>query len=111
MDTADRDALVDRLVAIFPAFRAEWKLDTAAETWPSTSLHGVYQSFLPWLGTAQPSHRQWQQLARLIDTEVAADGERENAVATCFLEHCGQVGIAGVLRPLLGAEARKRMHA
>ena len=103
--------LVAELVAIFPGFAAEWEADCAGEIVPSTSLHSVYQSFLPFVSGQDADDGQWHLLAAILNREVAAGGVRENAVATCFLEHCGQVGIVRRLRPLLDRAARARLRA
>ncbi|MDI9240506.1 hypothetical protein QLQ15_16500 [Lysobacter sp. LF1] len=111
MDASPQQELVERLCAIFPAFRSEWQLDQEDATWPSESLHSVYQSFLPFVSGAKPSVQQLRCLAGLIDGEVARGGDAENAVATCLLEHLGQVGMLPALRPLLGSEARVRLYS
>jgi hypothetical protein len=59
----------------------------------------------------QFSLQQIERLASLINAAVDAGGNSENAVATCFLEHLGQVGLYKVFKPLLAKEARKRLHA
>ena len=111
MDDQSQDELLAALFAIFPAFQAEWLADLEGDTWPSDSLHSVYQSFLPYLSAANPSQEQLQRLASLIDGAVAAGGSAENAVSTCFLEHLGEVGLLRPLSPLLGAASRSRLRA
>ena len=111
METLSQSELVNRLVAIFPSFATEWMADTESAMSPSQSLHSVYQSFLPFVSGCTATDKQWAALSRLLNGEVAAGGDRENAVATCFLEHCGQVGLARRLRPLLDGPTRSRLHA
>ncbi|GAB6197328.1 hypothetical protein [Lysobacter xanthus] len=111
METLSQAQLVERLSEIFPLFRGEWAADTGEVAFPSNSLHSVYQSFLPFVATAEATAAQITKLSALVSSEVAAGGERENAVSTCFLEHCGQVGFARQLSALLSAAARSRLHA
>jgi hypothetical protein len=111
METLSQSELVHRLAAIFPPFATEWAADTEGAAFPSSSLHSVYQSFLPFVSGFPATDKQWSALSKLLNGEVAAGGDRENAVATCFLEHCSQVGLVGKLRPLLDGPARSRLHA
>ncbi len=111
METLSQSDLVDRLTAIFPTFAAEWQADAEDSSALSDSLHSVYLSFLPFVSGVVATTAQLGSLAALLSQEVAAGGDRENAVATCFLEHCGQVGLHKELRPLLSNEARTRLHA
>lgn len=111
MKSLSQHELVDRLVTIFPAFAAEWAADTECDEFASDSLCAVYQSFLPFVAGVRITDRQLLALSKLLNAEVAAGGEQENAVGTCFLEHCGQVGFARRLRPLLDAEACSRLIA
>jgi len=111
MESISQPELAERLSSIFPLFRAEWLTDTSEDSFRSTSLHSVYQSFLPWVSSTLLSAKQLTALAALLNAEVAAGGQRENAVGTCFLEHCGQVGLARQLSLLLSAAAKSRLHA
>jgi hypothetical protein len=99
--------LLTALVAIFPDFKAEWAADGDAE-FHRGSLHSVYVSFLPFVSKANPSQRQLQRLATVLDGAVAAGGEAENAVATCFFEGFGPGPLLRALRPLLTPESRDR---
>ena len=105
-----RRELLATLCAIFPAFEAQWQAEAEDDPFPGDSLHGVYQSFLPWVSGADVSQEQLQELAVHINDAVAAGGDCENAVATCVLEHLDQVGMRKALRPLLSAESRERMR-
>jgi hypothetical protein len=111
MENLSQSELVQRLVAIFPTFEAEWVAYTEGLYFLSDSLHSVYQSFLPFVSGIPVTDKQFAALSKLLNGEVAAGGDRENAVATCFLEHCGQVGLLRRLRPFLDAETRSRLHA
>ena len=111
MDHQSQGELLEALFVIFPRFRAEWLADLEGNVWPSDSLHSVYQSFLPYVAGIHPSQDQLQRLAKMIDSAVAAGGNSDNAVSTCFLEHLSQVGLVRSLRPLLSAAARSRLRA
>jgi hypothetical protein len=111
MDKSRHSELVKRLVAIFPGFEADWHADNEDIAAQSDTLHSVYQSFLPFAATVPATKGQLASLATLLNEEVAAGGDRENAVATCFLEHCAATGLFSSLRPLLNAEAQTRLHA
>jgi hypothetical protein len=96
------DLLAD-LVQIFPEFASWWEEECEAEeVFHSCSLHSVYMSLLPFLGHAKPTQQQWKLLAAHLSKEVVAGGDRENAVATCVLEHLHQVKLDKILFPLLG---------
>lgn len=103
--------LVSDLAAVFPEFSAYWESDRSDDDSPSITLHSVYLSFLPFLGGCSPTSLQWQQLANILSREVAAGGERENAVDTCMLEHLHQVKLNRVLRPLLSPAAKSLVRA
>jgi len=111
METISQSDLVKALARVFPTFAAQWQQDREDDVFPSDSLHSVYQSFVPFLGKHEASETQWVKLASLLNNEVSAGGDRENAVSTCLLEHSYQLGIAKKLRPLLSAEAKCRLHA
>jgi hypothetical protein len=98
------------LCDIFPAFRAEWEVDSASEEFSSHSLHSVYLSFRSFVDTVPPM-TQLTRLARLINESVAAGGDPENAVATCFLEGRRiKDPFVLALRPLLTREAKARLR-
>ena len=99
------------LSGIFPEFAAYWARETEGDEFPSKTLHVVYMSFVPFLGSLSPTQAQWQRLADLISREVAAGGDRENAVDTCMLEHLHQVKLNRVLRPLLSRAAKSLVRA
>jgi hypothetical protein len=111
MEDFSQHDLVADLVAIFPGFEEEWRLDQEGSCSPSSSLHSVYQSFLPFLGSVQPSPEQWKHLADLFSREFAAGGNRKNAVDTCVLEHLHQIKLNRALRPLLSPAARSVVRA
>ncbi len=111
MESLSQSELVGDISRVFPEFQAYWLAETADDEFPSESLHSVYQSLLPFLGAISPSPSQWKYLADLLSREVAAGGDRENAVDTCILEHLHQVKLNRILRPLLSPAARSMVRA
>ncbi|MGO4703984.1 hypothetical protein [Dyella sp. 2RAB6] len=103
-------ALLHDLASIFPEFAAYWQAEIRGDECPTSSLHGVYMSFLPFLTRAHPTPRQWQLAADHFSEAITAGGDRENAVSTCILEHLHQMRLDRVLRPLLSKEARANMR-
>lgn len=106
MHQYNQSDLLDDLVRIFPDFASYWQADIAEDEFPSSSLHSVYMSFLPFLANAHPTPKQWKLVANHFSEAVAAGGDRENAADTCFLEALGKGVISRVLLPLLSKEAR-----
>jgi hypothetical protein len=102
------DQLLEALATLFPGFRDEWESGEVAH-----SFHGVMLRFTPYFGKAASLARadDLAGLAALIDRAVAVEGPLENAVATCFLEHLGQVGAWRLLRPHLSDPARDKTRA
>ncbi len=101
--------LVAELTKIFPEFQSEW--DWAKESFlGSESPHAVFLSFLPFVSRLSPLPRQLKALAAVLNGAVAAGGDAENAVATCFFEGLGRGPLLRALRPLLTAETKKRLH-
>jgi hypothetical protein len=111
MDSSAQAQLLACLFGTFPEFKAVWLAERAGDSYPSSSLHTVYQSFLPYVSGANVSPEQLRRLAALVNSAVSAGGDAENAVSTCFLEHLGQVGMFSTLRPLLSPQARSRLHS
>ena len=105
---------------MFPPFAEEWALegmppedglvDSVYYEWKH---HHVLQVFLDYFSSnaAQFSSTQVKKLGDWLNEAVAAGGDLENAVSTCFLEHMHQVRIDGLLSPHLSNEARRRSHA
>lgn len=98
--------LVAELVELFPGFADVWRLEAEAP-FPGDSLHSVYRAFRPFVAKLEPSPRQLKALAALLNAAVAAGGDSENAVATCFFEHGKGWPLLKALRPLLTADARR----
>ena len=111
MKPYDQPDLIRDLVQIFPEFASYWAEDNEDEEVRSSSLHSVYMSFLPFLGTVQPTQKQWRLLADHLSKAVASGGAQENAADTCVLEHLHQVRLNKILRPLLSKEAQAYVRA
>jgi hypothetical protein len=100
------------VISIFPEFQSEWENENAyIKEDGSYSVHSVYMVLLEFLSCKKSnnSEKQLKQLATLINSAVAAGGNSENAISTCFLEHVNQVGLDSVLKPLLDREAKDRL--
>jgi hypothetical protein len=114
--TRPQDTL-HRLCEIFPTFADWWAKEEAP---PEDGLvdgiyyqwthHRVMTEFLTYFSTsqAQLSEKQLQQLADWINEAVSTNGDLENAVSTCFLEHMRQVRINRVLKPYLSQQAKAK---
>ncbi len=50
------------------------------------------------------------QFGAIVNAEIAAGSERNNAVSTCLLEHASQVSVKKLISPLLSAAARKELR-
>jgi hypothetical protein len=96
--------LLERLVALFPDFRARW--DDPGNCFRnddgSFTLHGVFAEFTGFFRArhvALPVDRIAALGAFVSDCMAPADdGPLDNAAATCFVEN-----IAGAVRPRTGA--------
>jgi hypothetical protein len=99
----------DFLVSLDPAFETELE-DEADE---DLTDHRVMMLFAQYFGANHGSFssRQLQALGTWLNAAVAAGGELENAVSTCFLEHARQLKVNRVLAPYLSAQAKKSAHA
>lgn len=106
MHQYNQASLFDDLVKIFPDFADYWAADTADDEYPPTSLHSVYISFLPFVMKAHLTEKQWKLLATHLSAAVAAGGDRENAVDTCFFEALRKGPFSGTLKPFLSKEAK-----
>jgi hypothetical protein len=104
--------VLEYAVSIFPEFRNEWENENPyIKEDGSYSIHSVYMVLLGYVSARKSSFnsKQFKQLATLINGAVAAGGNSENAISTCFLEHANQVGLSSVLKPLLEREVKKRL--
>lgn len=106
MHQYNQTSLLDDLFRIFPDFANYWRADIADEEHPSSSLHSVYMSFLPFVAKAHLTPKQWKLLANHFSEAVAAGGDRENAADTCFFEGLDKGPFSRMLRPLLSEGAK-----
>ena len=75
--------------------------------------HRVMQEFLMYFAKKHSffTERQLRRFGDWISKAVAVDGDIENAVSTCFIEHMRQVKINQVLAPYLSPVAKAKSHA
>ena len=102
--------LVETICGFLPEFRSEWVLDCGYSNPASASLHAVYGSLLPYVGSRELTTEQIENLAKLLNAAVLAGGNSENAVSTCFLEGVGRE-LGKRLRPHLFTATRRRLRA
>jgi hypothetical protein len=91
---------------LFPGFETELDDEEAI------SYHNIVSALTPLLsGYLQgASKRRVEAFCDLINTMVAAGGDKENAVSTCLLEHASQVKVRRILQPYLSAGAKKELR-
>jgi hypothetical protein len=101
------EELVAQLASIFPGFRFQ-PVDEP-ECWMAPNFHSVMREFLSYFATTAPTatERQLKNLSQLIVAASISEGDLENAIDTCFLEHLRQVDAEKYLRRFL-AEARRQ---
>jgi hypothetical protein len=109
-------ALLDRLTALFPDFRAYWddpgncfRDDDGAFT-----LHGVFAEFSSFFRERHavlPVDRVATLGAFVSDCMESADADLDNAAATCFVENIAGDSCECVLSPYLTGEARRYWQA
>lgn len=101
--------VVERLVSIIPAFKAEWAARCDGEEIPWSTPHAAYIVFLPVLKRTELTERQANAFACLANGAVAQGGAAENAISTCILEHLRGSQVLKALKPHLSDEARRRL--
>jgi hypothetical protein len=114
MPSSTPEQTLDVLCRIFPPFRFEWEESaTAYSEADEFTHHAVMIEFTTYFGTHLQSFtdEQVEAFAAWVNEAVLKDGELENAVATCFLEHMTQIGVAKRLRPKLSQVARSKARA
>ncbi|MGE3166371.1 MAG: hypothetical protein AB7O52_15810 [Planctomycetota bacterium] len=110
-------ALLDRLVALFPDFRAYW--DDSGNCFRdddgSYTLHGVFSEFTGFFRerhAALPGDRIAALGAFVSECMAAADdGQLDNAAATCFVENVAGELCDRELSPHLTGGARRYWQA
>jgi hypothetical protein len=97
------------LVSLDPAFETELE----DEDLDSMNHHAVMALFAQYFGANVGGFtvNQLRRLGDWLSAAVAAGGDIENAVSTCFLEHAHQLKVNRILRPFLSKEAKGQVHA
>lgn len=100
------ESLAKRLTELFPAFSSEIEGDT------SDTYHGVLLLLTPVITgyLENSSERTIRKFCELVNYMAEAGGEKGNAIATCLLEHASQVKLRSIIRPHLGAVARRELR-
>jgi hypothetical protein len=101
------EELLEALFAIFPEYRAHYS--PIHDEVPS--YHSVLIAFSTLFDAASCSQKQLKTFGALINEAVTEDGELENALGTCLLEHLHQINAERALRPYLSKTARQKTHA
>ena len=99
-------ALFARLTEMFPAFAEEFAGEEIDR------YHQVLQRLTPVItGFLEASSEQTlRDFCDLVNSLVAAGGERENAISTCLLEHASQVNVRSLIEPHLSDEAKVELR-
>lgn len=105
-DIDSPSALVEQLVGFFPQFSAELEGEDIE------NYHQVIQRLAPVIaGYLQAStERTVKKFCELVNAMADAGGEKENAISTCLLEHASQVQVRKIIRPHLGAAAKRELR-
>jgi len=100
------EELLKSLKGIFPGYVGE-------QPSPDLTYHGLLTDFTCYYGANNStfSKQQVKDYATLINEAVETGGSIENAFATCFLEHLGQIRATKPLISFLSKTARERLHA
>jgi hypothetical protein len=97
------------LVALDPAFETELEEESSDDL----THHRVMMLFADYFGANHRSfsEKQLRRLGEWLSSAVAAGGDIENAVSTCFLEHARQLKVNRTLAPYLSRLAKQKTHA
>ena len=100
---------VDFLVRLDPAFETELEVEEPEEL----NHHLVMRRFASYFAANHNafSARKLRSLGEWLNAAVAAGGNLENAVSTCFLEHSRQLKVNRVLAPYLSQQAKRASRA
>jgi hypothetical protein len=107
MKNIDSPALLaEQLVQLFPPFTAELEGEEIK------NYHQVIQRLTPVItGYLKASPEQTiKKFCELVNAMADAGGEKENAISTCLLEHASQVQLRKIIRPHLGAAAKRELR-
>jgi len=110
MRTKSPIELRDLLGGIFPEFASACP---AEDSEANATFHAVLFDFAPYFSgnREQFSEKQIKALAAFLNDAASVNDELENAVATCFLEHLGQLRSYKILAPHLSKLAKEKTHA
>ena len=101
-----------QLQELLPGFSHSWEHE---DEWPGLgrSFHSVARDLAHFFPSQCSSltDQQLRAFADWINGMVAASGNLENAISTCFLEHSAQLGIYRLLSPHLSSLAKASARA
>ena len=90
---------------MFPEFASELDGEDVS------SYHQVVQRLAPVItGYLESAPTQVTRSCDLVNAMVAAGAEKENAIATCLLEHASQVKVRNIIRPHLSPAAKQELR-
>jgi len=98
--------VVSLLASTLPKFNASWA--DWCEGHDNPGLHTAYNAAREAQADKSLSELQIKMFALLINGAVAAGGQSENAVSTCFLEAMGRDPAEKLLRSYFSREAKAR---
>jgi hypothetical protein len=105
-DIDSASTLAEQLIGLFPQFAAELEGEEIE------NYHQVIQRLAPVVATylqASTEHTV-KKFCELVNSMADAGGERENAISTCLLEHASQMQVRKIIRPYLGAAAKRELY-
>ena len=95
------------LTAMFPAFASEFDDEDGEEA----TYHQVIRQLAPVIaGYLHDTPTQVEAFCNLVNAMVAAEGDKENAISTCLLEHASQVSVRNTIRPHLSSAAKRELR-
>jgi hypothetical protein len=99
-------ALAEQLIGLFPSFAAELEGEAIE------NYHQVIQRLAPVIAAylKASNERTVETFCELVNSMADAGGERESAISTCLLEHASQMQIRNIIRPHLGAAAKRELR-
>lgn len=105
--------LKKEIESLFPEFIEEWdEEDFDNEYLGELSFHRVWMTLAPvaYYYLASASEKTKIKFGNLINSEVLASNERENAVSTCFLEHASQIEVKSLIKSYLNNQAKLELR-
>jgi hypothetical protein len=114
MQRGPLDALRE-LCSIFPEFERWWNEEEAEDSLVDgvhleLTNHRVLMEFLGYFAKRHGSftEQQWRSFGAWVNEAVGVDDDLENAVSTCFLEHCRALRLNRILAPYLSPQAKRK---